>query len=100
MANRIDTFRRLRDTYVTEIGQLYDKERHQKTEIKQLEAQLVIARSALGETQAELVTAKDQLAGIRAVIRGMEDKAKIEARRLEDNTIASHRAIEDKEYGE
>lgn len=98
MANRIETFRRLRDTYISEIGKMYDEERQIEGEIVALEAQLVVARSKLTEKQAERSTNVEQLNGVRAVIRGMEDRATEEARRREDNTIATHRAIEDSEY--
>lgn len=96
-ANRLNTFRTLRDTYVSEIGRMYDEERTLNGEIEALKAQLAATEAKLASAVKERETTQEQLRGIRAVIRGMEDRQIEETRRREDNTIAANRRIEDAE---
>lgn len=95
---RLTTFRTLRDSYLKEIEKLKVSIADDNATITELEHQLLAARKQLADHTAELTGHKEQLSGIRAVIRTMEDRQTEVARRREDNTIQTNRNIEDMEF--
>jgi chromosome segregation ATPase len=99
MANRLDTFKTLANTYRQELNSLDAKIAATNDEINTLRVQLRAAELRLDGEKADRVTQVEQLRGIVTVIRGMEDREREKRQVLENQTVTSTRAIEDEEYG-
>lgn len=100
MANRLDTFRNLRDTYISEINRMKADETEIQHEIDTLRIQMRTMEQRLDAIYEERRNTITQLAGIRTVIRVMEDRQAEAKRRADEIAIAAHRANEDKEYSD
>lgn len=99
MANRLETFKRLAETYRQEITTIDATIAKTGDEIAALRVQLQAAELRLENEKADRLTQVEQLRGIVTVIRGMEDREREKRIKLEAVTVAETREIEDNEYG-
>jgi hypothetical protein len=99
MANRLETFKRLAETYRQELTTIDATIVKTSDEIAALRVQLQAAELRLEDEKAERFTHVEQLRGIVTVIRGMEDREREKRLALEAVTVAATREIEDNEYG-
>lgn len=99
MANRLETFKRLAETYRQEITTIDATIAKTGDEIAALRVQLQAAELRLENERADRLTQVEQLRGIMTVIRGMEDREREKRIAIEAINVAAMREVEDSEYG-